>query len=212
MASLTKHPKSKYWTACFVNRDGRQMKRSTKTTNKATALQIALEIERVEKQAKQGALTTTHLRKVLNDVSEKITGDNLSTPSVEYYLNDWLAGIRARNKKGTLDRYGNTVKVFLANLEGKAKKPITGITSMDIETFLNARLKSGAAPKTAIVDVKTLNSAFRRAEAYGIILKNPVMAVQLPKGNSSERDLFTNDEVQRLLAAAPTIDWQTLIL
>jgi integrase len=212
MASLTKHPKSKYWTACFVNRDGRQMKRSTKTTNKATALQIALEIERVEKQAKQGALTTTHLRKVLNDVSEKITGDNLSTPSVEDYLNDWLAGIRARNKKGTLDRYGNTVKVFLANLEGKAKKPITGITSMDIETFLNARLKSGAAPKTAIVDVKTLNSAFRRAEAYGIILKNPVMAVQLPKGNSSERDLFTNDEVQRLLAAAPTIDWQTLIL
>src|SRR5439155_1081740 len=56
------------------------------------------------------------------------------------------------------------------------------------------------------------NIAFRRAEAYGIVLKNPVAAVRPPKEECSERAVFTLDEVQKLLTAAPTVEWQTLIL
>jgi hypothetical protein len=97
MASVTKHPKSRFWTACFSGRDGRQMKRSAKTTDRNAALEIALELERVERQAKAGALTTNQLRKVLNDVSEKVNGDTLATPPVEEYLADWLKSIAARN-------------------------------------------------------------------------------------------------------------------
>ena len=41
MASITKREKSKYWIACFTNRDGRQLKRSTKTTDRNQAMQIA---------------------------------------------------------------------------------------------------------------------------------------------------------------------------
>ena len=83
MASLTKHPKSQFWTACFTSRDGRQLKRSTKTTDKRQALHIAMELEAVEQKAQAGILTTTQLRKVLNDVSEKVTGDTLIAPTVE---------------------------------------------------------------------------------------------------------------------------------
>src|SRR5881409_3207518 len=107
MASVVKRERSRYWTACFTNRDGRQLKRSTKTTDRNQALEIAIELERVERQAKQGALTTIQLRKVLNDVSEKVTGDNLIAPTVEVYLNDWLTGIGARNADATLERYRN---------------------------------------------------------------------------------------------------------
>jgi hypothetical protein len=32
MASLWKHPKSQFWTACFTDDNGRQLKRSTKLT------------------------------------------------------------------------------------------------------------------------------------------------------------------------------------
>src|SRR5438552_2579054 len=111
MASITKHPKSQFWTACFTSRDGRQLKRSTKTTDRNQALEIAIALERVERQAKQGALTTIQLRKVLNDVSENVTGDSLTTPSVEDYLNGWLNGVTARNTAATRERYGNTVKL-----------------------------------------------------------------------------------------------------
>jgi integrase len=171
-----------------------------------------MELEEVEKRAGAGSLTTTQLRKVLNDMSEKVTGDTLIAPSVEEYLADWLKGNAARNRPATLERYANTVRLFVAGLNGKAKKPVTSVTPKDVEDFLTARLNSGVAPKTAIVDLKTLNTAFRRAEAYGTILKNPVSAVRPPKAESSERDIFTQEEVEKLFDAAPTVEWQTLII
>src|SRR5262249_54000033 len=92
------------------------------------------------------------------------------------------------------------------------QKPITSVTAHDVEAFLNSRLKAGAAPKTAIVDLKTINGAFRRAEAYGVILKNPVAAVRPPKEECSERAVFTQAEVQTLVNAAPSVEWQTLAI
>ncbi len=212
MASVVKRERSCFWTACFTDRNGRQLKRSTKATDRSQALGIALELERVERQARAGSLTTTQLRKVLGEVSEKISGDNLNAPTVEDYFNDWLNGVEVRNSPATLERYRNTTKMFLHHLGSQAKAPVTGLTPRNMEAFLNARLKSGVAPRTAVIDLKTVNIAMRRAEAYGIILKNPVTAVRPPKAESSERDVFTHEEVQRLLNAAPTLEWQTLIL
>ena len=126
MASIVRRKKSRFWTACYTNRDGRQLKRSTKTTDKRQALQIAMELERVERQANAGAITNIQLRKVLNDVSERINGDSLIAPSVEDYMNDWLKGIVSRNRAATIERYGKTKRLFLESLGDKAKKPVTG--------------------------------------------------------------------------------------
>jgi site-specific recombinase XerD len=173
---------------------------------------MALEWERVERQAASGAVTTIQLRKVLNDMSERIIGDTLVVPSVEDYLNDWLKGIVARNRAATIERYRKTTRLFLESLNGKARQPVTAVTPKDVETFLNERLATGVAPQTAIIDLKTMNTAFRRAEAYGIIHKNPVAAVRPPKENRSEREIFTHEEVQKILNAVPSLDWQTLII
>ena len=212
MASVVKRKKSRFWTACYTSRDGRQLKKSTKTTDKNQATEIAIELERVERRAMQGTITTNQFKKVLNDVSEKINGDTLIAPSTEVYLNEWLNGVRARSAPATLERYQTSVKHFLASLGEKAQKPITSITPRDVELFLNSRLDAGVAPKTAIVDLKTINVAFRQADKYGDIEKNPVAAVRPPKEVSSEREVFTQDEVQKIYRAAPTHEWQTLIL
>src|ERR1017187_2178868 len=153
MASVVRRKKSRFWTACFTDRDGRQLKRSTKVTDRNAAMQIAVELERVERQARQGALTTTQLRKVLNDVSEKVNGETLNVPSVEDYFRDWLTGIEALNAPTTWERYKNAVKWFLENLQGKAKKPVSSVTPQDVENYLTWRLKSGVANKTAIVEI-----------------------------------------------------------
>ncbi|MHB8519208.1 MAG: tyrosine-type recombinase/integrase [Limisphaerales bacterium] len=212
MACVIKRHASSYWYACYTSHDGRQLKRSTKTSDRKKALQIAVELERVESEARKGMLTTTQLRKILSDVSEKVAGDSLATPSVEDYLNGWLEGVALRNSPATLERYENTVKHLLQSLGPVAKRPVSSVTPQHVEEFLNSRLNEGVAPKTAIVDLKTLNTAFRRAEAYGTILKNPVAAVRPPKMESSEREVFTHEEVQKILNAAPSLDWQTLIL
>jgi len=52
------HTQSKFWTACYTSHDGRKLKRSTKSTDKNQALEIAIDFERVEKQAKQGAISS----------------------------------------------------------------------------------------------------------------------------------------------------------
>ncbi len=212
MASVVKRKNSKFWTACYTSRDGRQLKVSTKTTDKNQAIEIAINFERVERQAKQGSLTSAQIKKVLNDVSEKVTGDTLIAPSTEVYLNEWIEGVKARATPTTVERYKHSAKLFVAFLGEKSKKPITSVTPRDVEGFLNSRLKLGLASKTVIIDLKTINIAFRRAENYNIIPKNPVVAVRPPKEICSEREVFTQEEVQKLIAAAPTVEWQTLIL
>jgi integrase len=213
MASVTRDPRSpRFWIACYTGRDGRQLKRSTKTNDKRKALQIAVELEDVESKVRQTSLTTTQLQKILSDVSEKVNGEGLQAPTAQDYLGDWLKNVSVRNTPATHERYQITVRLFLASLGPKAKAPVTAVTPKQVEEFVTSRLQAHMAPKTVIVDLKTLNTAFRRAEAYGVILKNPVAAVQPPKEQSSERDVFTHDEVEKLLNAAPDQDWQTLIL
>lgn len=102
--------------------------------------------------------------------------------------------------------------MFLEYLGSKAQRPITALTAHEFEGFLHARLKAGCAPKTAIIDVKTLKIAFRRGVNFGHILKDPLAGVRLPKENCSKCAVFTRDEIQKLLNAAPSLDWQTLIL
>ena len=213
MASLWKHPNSSCWSACYTDRDGRQLKRTTKQTDKRKALLIAVEWERVEAQAHKSGVSTRQMQKVLNDMLEKTNEETIVTPTTGKYLRDWLTGIEIKNSKGTHERYKHTVDLFLDHIKGVAKSPVTSITSLHIESFLNARLKDKVAPKTASVDIKTLNAAFNRAERYSVILKNPVTAVELPKVESSERDIFTPEQVAQLLnTAGYKSEWFTLIL
>ena len=213
MASLWKHPNSKFWTACYTDREGRQVKRSTKQTDKRKALLIAVEYERIESQSRNAGVSTRQMQRVLNDMLEKTNEEAIVTPTTEKYLRDWLTTIETKKSAGTFERYAHTIDLFLEHLGAFARSPITSISSSHIDGFLNARLKDGVAPKTASVDIKTLNVAFNRAERYSVILKNPVTAVDLPKVESSERDMFTPDQVKKLLETVGyKSDWFTLIL
>ncbi len=213
MASLWKHPNSRFWTACYTDRDGRQVKRSTKQTDKKKAMLIAVEYERLEFLARKTAVSTRQMQKVLNDMLEKTNEETIVTPTAEKYLHDWLNSVETKKSAGTYERYKHTVDLFLKSLGAAAKSPITSVSSSHIEDFLNSRLKDGVAPKTAVVDIKTLNVALHRAERYSVILKNPVTAVEMPKVESSERDIFTPKQVATLLdTVGYKSEWFTLIL
>jgi len=213
MASLWKHPKSKYWTACYTDKEGKQVKRSTKNTDRNNAMTVALEWERVEQQARAKTLSTAQVQKVFNEVVAKTTGESIYAPSVTTYLAEWVENKRAKNAPGTVERYEHTVEIFVKHLGENAKLPITAVTPVHVERFLKHRLCNGIAPKTAIIDIKTLSTAFNRALRYGIILSNPVLAVELPKDDSSTREVFTHEQVGLMLKHVPyDSDWFTLIL
>ena len=212
MASVIKRRESKFWIACFTSRDGRQLKRSTKTLDKRAALRIAEEIEAVERKSRSSDLTTNQLQKVFSDVSERVTGDRMDVPTIQEYFRSWLQAVQNKNASSTLVRYDCTVRLFLAFLGKKVNQPITSVTPGHIDGFMNYRIEAGMASKTVTTDIKTLGIAFRKAERYGVIIKNPVPAVELPKVESSEREVFTPKEIEKLLIAATSLDWQTAIL
>lgn len=214
MASLSKHPNSRYYTACFTDRNGKQRKRSTKLTDKRKARKFAIEVEEVERKAREDEMTTVQLQKILSEVAASVTGEGIETPTVEEYLKDWLESVSSRNSKSTYVHYEKSVRSFLEDLGQRRSMKLTSVTPKHIADFISTLRGSGFAPGTVIGHVKALGTAFRRADKFGLILKDPVSAAlgELPKHTSSEREVFTHQEVQDLVNAAPDIEWQTIIL
>ena len=212
MATVFKRKKSSFWFACYADRTGKQVRRTTKTTDRQVATKMAAEWERVERLAKEGNASVATFQKVVSQVAQQVIGDSLPSQTARQYFTEWLAGIDRKNSAGTAERYRNTVRLFLKSLGTAADQSIRSVGPREIEKFLHIRIDEGAAPKTAIVDIKTLGSALRRAENFGYIDKNPVPAVKLPKCVTTEREVFSVEEIFRLVHAAPNEDWQTLIL
>ncbi|MCU0771771.1 MAG: tyrosine-type recombinase/integrase [Verrucomicrobia bacterium] len=212
MASIWRHPNSKYWTACYTDESGRQVKKTTKQTDRNKALEIALELEHTADQARQGVLTEAKCREILSGILERTTGAGIRYTPTRTYLDTWLEGKKAAKAAGTAERYENTVNLFLKFLGNRANRPLIAITASDIQGFVNQRVKDGSAPKTVVVDAKTLNNVFNLARRQGLIPNNPVEAIELPAIESSERDVFTPAQVKLLVDAAKTPSWKTLIL
>ena len=96
MASLWKHPNSPYWTACYTNSLGRQVKRSTKQTNAKLARKIAEGWEEAEAKGRARQMTVVQIQKFASDLAERVVGDAIEIPTVEKFLNDWLAAKKAK--------------------------------------------------------------------------------------------------------------------
>jgi len=209
MASLTKKKDCGNWMACFTLPDGTRTQKSTGTSDRKLAQTIADQYEEPTRLAKAGLLNESRVRKVFNDILERAGQDKLHTDTVEVYLRDWLKG---KANEGTNERYTHTVDLFLASLGTKAKEYLTNVTYKDIQEFIKSR--DGCAPKTILIDVKTLNTAFNLAKKLHFIQDNPVekaLALNPIRGKSMEKFPFTVEQVAKILQAADG-EWKTVIL
>ncbi len=212
MATVHRRPASPYFHAAFRGPDGRRILRSTKQTDRNKALAVALEWERAAKLAKRGELVEAQAREVVKDIMARADiGETIQTVSIADYFRDWLASKEERKSAGTAARYGGTVNSFLAGLGLRITKPLASLTGREVDRYLDARLKSGVAPSTAVLDVKIIRTALNMARRKGLILTNPAEAVELPEVQSVERGTFTSVEVGILVREARG-EWPTLIL
>jgi integrase len=212
MASIHRRPGSKYWHAAWRDAHGRLILRSTKQTEGAKALTFALECERAEKLAGAGALSEAQARKIVSDIMERVgTGEVLRNPSIEGWLREWMEGKEARKSASTAVRYGQIVEEFIAHLADRAKRPLTVLTTRDIQSFLTKRQNAGCSPTTVQLDGKILRTALNQARREGLLSVNPAEAVELPQRQSVERGTFNPTEVKMLVDAAEG-DWKTFIL
>ena len=108
MASLWKQARSKYWTACFTAADGRQLKRTTKETDKRKARIIAEAWEQAESLGSAGLLTSREqLRIILEQTYQRLTGEKLDSVTLKEWLMRWLKaeiGPFSRGRQGLFFR------------------------------------------------------------------------------------------------------------
>ncbi len=214
MASLWKHPNSPFWSACFTDETGRQLKRSTKLTDRKDAMKAAEAYEEAASKARCAELTRAAAVKVLNELMERTHGEGIDSRSTRKHFADYVASLEARGTKaGTLKRYSPIFDGFLAHLgDARANARLASVSAQEIQSFRDSELREGKTPGTADFALKVLNGVFEDARRSAVILHNPVQAVkQLSSTGSEERRPFTNDQVSALLSVAD-VEWQGMIL
>lgn len=206
MASLWKQSRSKYWTACFTDKDGRRLKKSTKETDRRKAQKIADEYEK----AARARRTARQVRKVIAELHKDITSEELPVLTVRQFVERWIARKENAVGKATLVFYKGSTNKLLKYLGEKADRDIGEITRDDITGFRDDEAKR-VAPKTVNHNLKCARMLFKDAKRDALIAEDPTEFVEAvrnaPKG---KKPIFTVAQLNALLAAAND-EWRSMI-
>jgi integrase len=213
VASLWKQARSKNWTACFTAADGRQLKRTTKETDKRKARIIAEAWEQAESLGSAGLLTSREqLRIVLEQTFQRLTGEKSETVTVRDWLIRWLKAEEGAVAATTFQKYSGLVASFLAFLGTRGSVALEAITTEDFIRYRDNLLAEGRSPRTVNITVrKILKRPFTAAVNQGLIQRNPIASIRHLIDVTVEKGVFTPEQITRLLEVADS-DWRGLIL
>jgi integrase len=208
VASIAKSPKSRYWIAAFRDASGKQIRRSTRETDRKRALAVALAFERAAKS--KGS--PQRVRQVLSEfLRDHFSGDQaLPQATLAACCQQWLAARKAETSPGTHRHYEVAVKKFLGFLGPHADRSIEEVTRTQISAFRDAELIRTAVA-TANTNLKIIRRIFRSARMDGLLFQDPTEGVKTIKNRASlKRRPFTITELRAVLDVAGP-EWQSLI-
>lgn len=208
MAYLAKHPKSRFWFAIWRDAGGKQIRRSTKATNRKIAMRIAGEYELATLKRR----TSRQVREVIASLHREITGDELAFPTVKEYVAAWLERKGPETADSTLAFYKKSTGNFLSYLGEAAEKPIDQITNRHVSGFRNSRAKA-VARRTANHDLKAIRMLFKAARKEGFVFENPaedVATLRGARGETKARRPFTMQELRAVMDVASK-EWRSMI-
>lgn len=226
MASVWKHSKSKYWSACYTLGNGRRVKESTKLTSRSAAERVAhaLESEAWDGMSEHDAralakrlhercgLSGPRSQQLVAKLCGRLGVRRSGGESVSDYIAQWLARKTAEVSPATARKYGEVARHFLAFLGEGVKRDMTSITSREVAAFrddLAKRLSVG----TVNIALKIVRIIFGDAAKTKLVSGNEAALVPVLKASADRvaRRPFTDAELRRVLAAAPA-EWRAMIL
>jgi integrase len=214
MASIHKDPrgKSPFFYCAFTLPNGKRCFKSTKLKDRNAAMEFCLRMEGTARKAAVRNFPEEQARKILNEIRE-LSGDGaIRVQSLADYATGWLRSKEVTASEGTLARYSDFVKSFVAHV-GKqtAAATVEAVTPQHVKAFRDMQVKEGKSETTANLAVKTLRSLFNDARREGMISTNPAEAVKTFDVEKEARDVFTHDQLCALVAKASP-EWKTAIL
>lgn len=242
MASLHKHPGTKFWRCSFYDpnvRKWRQVSTGCKTKAEAMAFLSRMDalannqqpeaaavpavaagelVEaglRLVQQAAKGELNEAAGLEFVNRILKASAMDTIQGKTTAQFLDSWLEGKKVAKAQRTAERYRTPVERFKTSLGKRAGLSLASITKTDVEKFRKDRLEQ-VGEGTLESDFKILKGIFERARKQGVLLgANPFELVEIAKGDrieKLEREAFAAGEVGLLVSSAPTDEWKTTIL
>jgi integrase len=208
VSSIWKNPKSKYYTACWRDSNGRQRRASTRTTDRRLARKAAEEFEK----ASRGKRTLAQIQKVLLALSQELGGEPERTLRV--FCSDFLAEKKPSVSIASMRFYRTVISRLFDHLGARADRPISEITERDLLSLRNKLAESLSAQTTnhIFVGIKTLFKAAQRAK---LIAENPAEHVtrvrEFDDQHQTKRRAFNLSELQAVLSVADP-EWRSMIL
>lgn len=209
MASVWKHPKSRYWTACYYHSDGRRLKRSTKQTDRRKALRVAEALEASYRQR----ISEGTARKLINYALEELTGQPSASMSLKNHADTFLLLKQQTVKPNSISKYRQSVESFLSWMgPSRILAELSFISRNDIEAW-KSTLITRLATSTANSYLRIIKEMFTDAEKRGYLNDSPAKHVEkFANLQTTRREPFTIPEVQALLKQAKDTEWEGIIL
>jgi integrase len=212
MSSVHKLGGKANWICFYTDHEGRRRCKSTLTTNKQEADRICHEIQKIENKARARRLTPERAHKVISQVVADVM-ESLGTPierrTIQEHFEGWISTKQASS--GTLVRYQQIVRQFLAFLGPKSNKDLSSLAAEEIEGYRDG-LQGTIAPTSVNVHLKVIRVCLESATRKSTFDKNPARLVDnLPSNDRHERRGFTLAELNKVLAVCGD-DWRTAVL
>ena len=212
MASLWKHPESKYWVACYTDSSGKQKKASTKIEalekNRKKAMLVADGLEAGHKRR----MTRTQIVRMCGDLVKELTGEEFEPVSVRTFLDGYLKRRSREVSTATLAAYKGAAKRFMEWLGERADTELFRIEKRHILEFRD-HVGDSLHTNTANHALKLLRVFFREAKREGLVFENPCEDVPTLRKESATttRRGFTLKELGVVMREVSGTEWVSLI-
>lgn len=206
MATLRKRGgKRGYWHALWRDASGRLMEKSTKTSDRKKAAEIAAQWESMSRPT-ASKISMNQAKKVLAELHRKLLGSELPQMTVRGYVQYWLEARQNEVSDATYAFYKHAADLFLKHLGGKADHDLFTLDKEDIVRFRDSE-RARVEAKTANHALKIVKMICRQARLDGWTPENPADGVKTLRedksasGGGQPRREFTLQELSGLIAS-----------
>ena len=118
--------------------------------------------------------------------------------TVAKFLDKWLAEVaRPSVRPKTYRFYHDHIRLHITPALGN--KRLEKLTPIDVQHFVNDRLKSGLSPQSIRHIIATLRAAFNIAVKWQLVHRNVAAMVTLPRIQKQEMKIFTPEQAKAFL-------------
>jgi integrase len=229
-AKVYKHPRSPFFSAWFMVWDAQRqawkpVSKSTRCRDKAKALEVAREFERIALASggpdASTSLSRDYVGRVLNDIM-RISGhrDVDDTKRWLDYSTAWLENEKKRVPSSLSFRswqaYDARVKHFTTWLGKDANLPLGAIDGDRLQRWYAEGRASGLSISSMNSAAGAVSAIFERARNEGFTTRNPVALLKRDAAGGNTRDPFTAEDMEKLLrylrAEPARQEWLTVAL